>query len=132
MIQRLRSAIDRHQVFLRYAMTGGVSTSIDLLVVAGLTWRAVTPSWAVSVGFYTGVVVNYLMHHYFTFQRTDQATIGRFLPYLCVVFANYLVTLAVVSSFLLLLPNQVLLGKVVSLPLVVMVGYLGTKRFVFK
>ena len=89
------------------------------------------PTIAISVGYATGLVVNYVLHAHYTFS-TRSASATRALRFLGVVAVNYLLTL----FFIWLIHNRLglplLVGKVVSLPLVATNSFLMLKLWVFR
>jgi putative flippase GtrA len=111
-------------------VTGGVlCAAIDIglmqvLLVAGLHYAG-----AATAGFGAGLLVNYAFHSRVTFG--EAATPRNFARYLCVVGINYLLTMACVALSVPLLGNP-LYGKIVSLPLVALNGYVLGKFWIFK
>ena len=97
---------------------------MQLLLSAGVHATA-----AASGGFGAGLVVNYLFHSRVTFNTA--ASPANFTRYLCVVAMNYLLTIGCVALADANLDNP-LLGKLLSLPLVAVNGYLLSKYWIFK
>jgi putative flippase GtrA len=97
---------------------------LQLLVAAGAHYAGAT-----SAGFAAGLLVNYAFHSRVTFQAA--ATSSNFARYLCLLAVNYLLTLACVAlAVALRLPP--LAGKLVSLPLVALNGFVLGKYWIFK
>lgn len=97
---------------------------MQLLVAAGAHYAAAT-----TAGFAAGLVVNYAFHSRVTFQAAS--TPASFARYLCLVGLNYVLTLACVAlAVALRLPP--LAGKIVSLPLVALNGFVLGKYWIFK
>lgn len=111
-------------------VTGGVLSALvdigllHLLLQAGFHYTA-----AASAGFAAGLLVNYAFHSGVTFKAAaSPASLAR---YLCLVGLNYLLTLACVALGQAAFDNP-LAGKLLSLPLVTMNGFLLGKYWIFK
>jgi putative flippase GtrA len=97
---------------------------MQLLLHNGLHFTAAT-----TAGFLAGLLVNYAFHSRVTFDAA--ATTSSFARYLCVVGINYVLTLGCVA-LAQSLAGMPLAGKIVSLPLVSINGYLLGKYWIFK
>lgn len=97
---------------------------MQLLLATGVHFAA-----AVSAGFGAGLLLNYAFHARLTF--AGQASGASMLRFGCVVALNYLTTLALVALFVGF-GAPALAGKLVSLPLVAVNGFLLGKYWVFK
>lgn len=97
---------------------------MQLLLVSGVATTAAT-----SAGFGAGLLVNYAFHSRVTFNTA--ASPANFTRYLCVVAVNYLLTIGCVALAEAHFDNP-LLGKLLSLPLVAVNGYLLSKYWIFK
>ena len=115
--------------FLVFLGVGLLSAVIDICIMQILLLSGVHYAIAVSAGFILALVVNYIGHSRLTF-RAETSWSG-VLSFLVVVLLNYLITLGCTSlSFNLL--GVVLLGKLISLPIVAINGYLLSRYWVFK
>lgn len=114
--------------FLVYVTGGVLSALADVGIMQSLIAAAAPPLLAASAGFMAGLCINYLFHSRLTFRDAARASVPR---YLSVVALNYLVTLALVEISLMLF-GQALPGKLLSLPLVAVNGYLLGKHWVFR
>ena len=119
----------RQRQFLVFLAGGLLCAGVDvgtmqLLMAAGSHHTA-----AASAGFAAGLLVNYAFHSRVTFDQA--ASPARFARYLCVVGLNYLLTIACVA-LAAALADKPLAGKVLSLPLVALNGYLLGKHWIFK
>ena len=85
---------------------------------------------AVSVGFIFSLLFNYLFHSIVTF--TVSVSRNTLVKFLIIVAFNYIIMLAIVVFFQSALGLSVLLGKVVSLPIMALQGYLLGKHWAFK
>ena len=111
-------------------LAGGLICALaDIGLMQLLLHAGVQATAAASAGFAAGLLVNYAFHSRVTFNAA--ASPANFTRYLCVVGVNYLLTIGCVglaqSSF-----DNPLLGKLVSLPLVAVNGYLLSKYWIFK
>ena len=97
---------------------------MQLLIASGVNYVAAT-----SAGFAAGLLVNYAFHANLTFQTP--ATTFNFVRFLCVVGINYLITIACVSLSVSLVGIP-LAGKLVSLPIIAINGYMLGKYWIFK
>ncbi|NVE01876.1 GtrA family protein [Massilia sp. BJB1822] len=119
----------QHGQFLTYLLGGVLSAALDIGLLQLLVNAGTPPMLAASCGFAAGLLLNFSYHARLTFKRlADSATFGR---YLCVVGANYLLTLACVAASVALW-QSVLPGKLLSLPLTAVNGYLLGKRWIFR
>lgn len=116
----------------RYGMSGFVSTGVDVAILAFLT---MLPMWriaAVSIAFAAGVLVNYYLHKRFTFRSPTLVTAQEFARFIAVVLLNYGVTVGVIEVIVATGAGTVMVGKLLSLPIVMAIGYTLTRRFVFR
>jgi putative flippase GtrA len=97
---------------------------MQLLIAAGVHFANAT-----TAGFGAGLLVNYGFHSRVTFEAAT--TPFNFVRYMCVVGINYLLTMACVALSVPLLGNP-LYGKLVSLPLVALNGFVLSKYWIFK
>lgn len=124
----MRSLFWRRQ-FLVFVAGGVLSAAVDLGLMRLALQQGAAALPAASVGFVAGLAVNYLFHARVTFARlAARHTLPR---YLCVVAANYGLTLLLVALAQALAGNP-LAGKLISLPLVAANGFLLSKYWVFK
>ncbi len=121
--------VRRRRQFLVFVAGGVLCALIDiglmqLLIGSGVDYRAAT-----TAGFAAGLLVNYAYHAKVTFQA--QAGARNFARFLCVVALNYLLTMACVAVSVAV-AGDALPGKLVSLPLVAVNGYLLSKYWIFR
>ncbi len=125
MLERLRG----QRQFLLYLCGGVASALIDvglmqLLIVAGVHYAV-----AASAGFFAGLGFNYAFHARITFAHPPS---GRsFARYITLVALNYGFTLGCVALGVHLGAAAVL-GKIISLPIVAINGYLLGKHWIFR
>ena len=94
-----------------------------------LIWFGVYYLVATTLGFFVGLVANFLLHTHITFVADySHGVLARFVS---VVLINYCITLSMVYLFQMVV-NLPLLGKLISLPLVAFNGFLLSKNWVYK
>jgi putative flippase GtrA len=98
--------------------------TMQLLLRAGAHFTGAT-----TAGFLAGLLINYAFHSRVTFNAGSST--ASFARYLCVVGLNYLLTMGCVS-LAVALAGMPLAGKIVSLPLVSVSGYLLSKFWIFR
>ncbi len=125
----MRELIARQRQFLIYLSGGVLCALCDIAIMQLLIMRGINYVIATSIGFVCGLLINYTFHSKLTFQRSASAF--SFARYLCVVGINYLFTLSCVSLSMALL-GDALAGKLVSLPIIAIIGFLLGKYWIFK
>jgi putative flippase GtrA len=111
-------------------ITGGLLCALaDIGLMQLLLQAGIHATAAASAGFAAGLLVNYAFHSRVTFNTA--ANPASFARYLCVVGVNDLVTIACVAGASAAFDNP-LAGKLLSLPLVAVNGYLLGKYWIFK
>lgn len=116
--------------FGRYLAVGVISAGIDVLTLWLLLAAQVERVPAVALALLTGMVANYALHRVYTFRSEQPLRLRSVLRYSAIVAANYLLTLAIIEAGLRV-GVGVMWGKILSLPVIAMTGFLLTRRFVF-
>lgn len=98
--------------------------TLELLHIAGAHYGV-----AVSAGFGVGVIANYLLHTKLTFKTSSSQV--NFLKFACIVALNYVITLLFVVGSTHFL-GSVLTGKIASLPVIAVNGFLLSRYWAFK
>lgn len=115
--------------FALFVAGGLLCALVDIGLMQVLVGGGVHYASATTAGFLAGLLVNYGFHSRVTFgQDSSPASFARFL---CVVGLNYLLTMACVALSVRLL-GAPLAGKIVSLPLVALNGFVLSKYWIFK
>ncbi len=114
---------------LVYLVGGVMSAATDIGLMQALLAAGVQVYLATSLGFAGGLLFNYAFHARVTFKSA--AGVGSFARYLCVVAGNYLLTLGFVALSLALVGNP-LVGKVLSLPVIAAIGFVLSKRWIYR
>ena len=108
---------------------GLASASVDLAATAGLIWLGLHYSVAASFGFALGLWLNFVGHSRLSFP-SDRSVIMA-TRFAAVTAANYLLTMALVAGGVHWLQSP-MLGKLLSIPIVAVHGFLWGKYWVFK
>jgi len=119
----------RLRQFATFVAGGLLCAAVDIGLMQLLIGNGAHHTAAASAGFAAGLLVNYAFHSQVTFERA--ASKSAFARYLAVVGLNYLLTIACVALTVALF-NHPLAGKILSLPLVAVNGYLLSRNWVFK
>jgi putative flippase GtrA len=125
----MRKVLKHSRQFGTFIAGGLLCALVDIGVMQGLLRAGAHFTGATTVGFLAGLLVNYAFHSRVTFDAA--ASTSSFARYLCVVGLNYLLTMGCVS-LAVSLAGMPLLGKIVSLPLVSISGYLLSKFWIFR
>lgn len=121
--------LSRQRQFLLYLAGGVASALIDVGLMQFLIYSGVDYVTATSAGFIAGLIFNYGYHATVTFTAPPSGrSMGR---YLAVVAMNYLFTLACVALSVHLM-DMAVVGKLLSLPLVAVNGFILGKHWIFK
>lgn len=116
--------------FLIFIAGGLISVAIDIGVMQLMISLEINPLLAATVGFFSGLIFNYLYHVFFTFKSMISfAILVRFMIVVCI---NYIITIILIYISYSLFMVGVLPGKILSLPIVAANGYLLSKHWVFK
>jgi putative flippase GtrA len=125
----MRKVMRHSRQFGTFLAGGLLCAAVDIGTMQVLLRAGAHFTGATTAGFLAGLLVNYAFHSRVTFDRAASAS--SFARYLCVVGLNYLLTMGCVS-LAVALAGMPLLGKIVSLPLVAVSGYLLSKFWIFR
>jgi putative flippase GtrA len=113
-----------------YAAVGLTSTAIDIALLWFLLPHMAL--WlAIATAFAGGTVVNFMLHRWVTFGDAPPAGPGVMARYLSVVAVNLGMTEAITLAAQAWLGWPPIVGKLVSLPLVLVTGYSLSRFWVF-
>lgn len=115
--------------FIIYILVGISSAVIDVGLMKLLTVSGMHYLLAANVGFVAGLSANFLMHSRLTFKTSYSHS--ALVRYISIVFVNYLITMLCIKIFHNWLDMPVL-GKVISLPIISINGFLLSKYWVYK
>jgi putative flippase GtrA len=125
----MRKVMRHSRQFGTFIAGGLLCAAVDIGTMQVLLRAGAHFTGATTAGFLAGLLVNYAFHSRITFDGAASAS--SFARYLCVVGLNYLLTMGCVA-LAVALAGMPLLGKVVSLPLVSVSGYLLSKFWIFR
>jgi putative flippase GtrA len=118
-----------HKQFLMYVCVGVVCAVIDIASAKGLAYAGVHYAWAVSGGFFFSLIINYALHARVTFQAiSSHLTMLRFGV---VVAVNYLITM-LFCAVSVHLAGDFIFGKLLSLPVIAINGFILSRNWVFR
>jgi putative flippase GtrA len=126
-MSRLSALLSRQLVV--FIAGGLLSALVDVGVMQLLIVGGVVPLVAASIGFLSGLGLNFAFHAKITFKSV--ASPATFSRYLCVVALNYLLTVGLVAVAVALAGSP-LAGKLVSLPLVALNSYFLSRRWIYR
>lgn len=115
--------------FIIYILVGVSSAVIDVGLMKLLTVSGLHYLLAANVGFVAGLSANFLMHSHLTFKASYSH--GALARYLAIVLVNYLLTMLCIHIFHNWLGMPVL-GKIISLPIISINGFLLSKYWIYK
>jgi len=115
--------------FIVYIGVGILSALVDIGTMQALLMLDVDLRIAVTLGFAIGLLFNYLCHERITFRATRST--ATLLKFGIVTLMNYALTMICVHLSVQLL-DSVLTGKIISLPLVAVNGFLLGRYWIFK
>jgi putative flippase GtrA len=125
----MRRLTNHSRQFATFVAGGLLCALVDIGLMQVLLHAGAHFTGAATAGFLAGLVVNYAFHSRVTFDAAASAS--SFARYLCLVGLNYLLTMGCVS-LAVALGGVPLAGKIVSLPLVAVNGYLLGKFWIFR
>ena len=114
--------------FTVYVIGGGLSAGLDVAIMLLMLKAGITALAALTLGFMSGLIFNYLFHANVTFM-TASSRVSMF-KYVSIVTLNYGLTLAIVW-LAGLYGMSVLEGKIISLPIIAVVGYVFSRVWIF-
>lgn len=115
---------------LVFLLVGSLSALIDVGTLYFLNkMLSMNESLSISIAFFCGLIFNYFCHTYFTFNKS--ANTGNLVKYLIVVLVNYLVTISLIQ-LLQILSIDIVIAKVITLPIVAIITFLLSNKWVYK
>ena len=115
--------------FLTFICVGGISAIIDVGCMRVLMLWQVHYVLAATAGFLLGFAINFTLHTLVTFKSAYSKT--TLVKFMLVVLLNYGLTISIiaVSSYFW---GSAMAGKILSLPVVAVSGFLLSKRWIYK
>lgn len=121
------------QRFLKFGLVGAATAAIYFLVLAFyLEVLGANYNLAVSIAYIVSVVFQFITNKYFTFKSETTSVLPQLLKYLVLLTINYLLTILVVRFVVEKLGLTAYHGVLASIPLIMVVGYLLSKHWIFK
>jgi putative flippase GtrA len=115
---------------LRFALVGGVNTTLDVTLFAVLTiFIGIPPTQANVLSYGTGIVVSFLLNRAWTFNDIRGDLPQQFARFLIVSLSALLISTLIVAALAPMMPA--ILAKLLSLPGMFLWSYVMTRRFVF-
>lgn len=115
--------------FVVYVAVGIICAVLDIGLMRFLISLGINYLVAATFGFFSGLILNFFLHTWITFSALYSHL--ALVRYMVVVLANYFLTLLSISLFEVLF-GMPIMGKVLSLPLVAISGFLLIKHWVHK
>jgi len=118
---------------VRFGLVGGATAAIYFAVLTlNLELLRASYTLAVSISYVVSVIFQFAANKYFTF-GSKTTRFGRQLPkYLVLLILNYLVTIVVVKFVVEILALSAYCGVLASVPLIMVIGYVLSRRWIFK
>jgi putative flippase GtrA len=128
MVQIIRFLISKK--FGIYIIGGLLSAGVDILAIYLIMSVSSNIFLSTTGGFFLGLIFNYFYHFTFTFKSHTSLII--FIRYLAVVLLNYFITLAFVYTSYSIFEIGLTAGKILSLPVIAIIGFFLGGRWIFK
>lgn len=116
--------------FIRFCTSGMISAFLDVGTVTLLA-TVLPKGITLTMGFLLGLVANFSLHHYYTFQQQSALSFAVITKFLLIVIVNYLLMLTVVNVVLYFIPEQLAVAKIISLPIVTLNGLMASRWFIY-
>ena len=115
--------------FLTFIAVGVASAIVDIATIQLVMHQGGHYALAVSVGFAVGLIANFALHLKVTFRSaSSMAVMSKFGAVVCL---NYLITMIFAFASVRML-GSVLAGKIASLPVIAVNGFLLSRFWVFR
>lgn len=121
------------QRVLKFGLVGAATAAIYFLVLMfHLETLGANYNLAVSIAYIVSVVFQFNANKYFTFRSETTSVVLQLSKYLVLLLINYLVTILIVRFVVEKLWLTAYHGVLASIPLIMVVGYLLSKHWIFK
>jgi putative flippase GtrA len=127
----LKGTLGLRHSFARYIVSGVGTTVLDYGLLYLLLRLRIQRDLSVSIAFGVSLVANFLLHKHYTFGRRNALKTAEIWRFLIAVAVNYASTLTIVYVCAAKIGWPVMVGKLISTPVIVMTGFLITRHFVF-
>lgn len=132
-IRILKPIYELKRGFWIYCFLGFVSTVVDFalsLVLAKIIPFSATI--ATTLAFMASTLVSFVLFRYFYFDRTENSFISEFLKFIPTRILTYVIGTALVFIFVDTMGKDLMIIKLISIPITAGINYLTSKFFVFK
>lgn len=120
----------RNRSFIVFCFVGGVSAIVDVFSLILLSkCLATNGNISITVAFLLGLLVNYVLHTYFTFKSTP--TKSNLAKFMIVVAVNYFLTILLINTIINFTDVDIVIAKIITLPVIAIIGYLTSKIWVY-
>ncbi|TQQ17503.1 GtrA family protein [Vibrio cholerae] len=130
LVDAIKKKIIQYNKFIIYILVGLVSSFIDTYSLYFFSSVNLSIDLSVSLAFILGLLSNYLMHSMITFK--SGVAKNSFVKYLVVVAFNYLLTLILIKIMIDLLDIGLIMSKIITLPIISVVGFISSKLWIYK
>lgn len=117
--------------FVRFVISGGITTAVDFGALTALLALGVLQPVATSSAFLAAALVNYVLHRRFTFRTAKPWSSRELFRFACVLAFNMTLTSGLIEVMTRGASLNVFIAKCVTIPLVMVSGFLLSRRFVF-
>ena len=111
----------------RFAVVGAITTTLDLVLFAGLTAAAVTPALANVFSYSCGILLSYILNRAWTF-GVEASRVQAF-KFVISTLTGLLISTLLVAVLMTIIPAMY--AKLVSIPIVFGWNYLMARAWVF-
>lgn len=119
--------------FCKYGISGAIGAGIDLgLYSLIITFSSLNYLLANAISFSLGTLVVYFLQKDWTFQYQDNKNVLLFTKYISFVAIIFLINNVILIIFIELLHLTPILSKVIQILISFFLGYIISKKFVFK
>ena len=132
-IRILKPIYELKRGFWIYCFLGFVSTVVDF--VLSLVLAKIIPfsaTIATTLAFMASTLVSFVLFRYFYFDRTENSFISEFLKFIPTRILTYVIGTALVFIFVDTMGKDLMIIKLISIPITAGINYLTSKFFVFK
>ncbi len=121
------------QKFLRFLVTGGLSTIINYACFWGLyTLEVCSYIWASIFGYTVGLIFGYFLNKFWTFEAKSRHDLQEIIKYITVYIISLIISTGVLYLLVEYLGVDPKIGQVGAIMVSTILNFIGLKIFVFK
>lgn len=118
--------------FIKFAIVGGIGVPINLGILYGLTEAGLFYALSAFIAIMLAMTINYLLNHYWTFQKQGKQSLFRgWLKYAVVAFAGDGIYLGLMALFVEVAGFYYILSAVIALASVMLMRYAVVSRLIW-